>query len=287
MDLYLNNIQLPTSISSSLFLLYKLAPVLSLFSSHGPAHFSPCPLCPRDHRPCLPPHIPQRPQPCPSRPPPRPRCSCTSPPPKTQTLPQQALRLPSHHQLHLCRPHTHRPHQRRPRSLSLRFLGTPLSSPFLLRRQHHHLFSFCLRPSANHRGSRSYHLHPSTSDLRGIFYYFHSCPCPCPNVLFQHILFFHVWHSARSRYLSLHRPMMHSLHPFIPGTWFADGLGACGDTNTSTDYICAVSEYLFDTYPSVLFLFLSPLLFLILPQSVQWCRPQYQPCLWQIYHSQL
>lgn len=33
------------------------------------------------------------------------------------------------------------------------------------------------------------------------------------------------------------------------GTYYATGLGACGITNTDTDFICAVSELLFDTYP--------------------------------------
>ncbi|KAH9950476.1 RlpA-like double-psi beta-barrel-protein domain-containing protein-containing protein [Amylocystis lapponica] len=33
------------------------------------------------------------------------------------------------------------------------------------------------------------------------------------------------------------------------GTFYATGLGACGITNTDTDYICAVSHLLFDTYP--------------------------------------
>lgn len=32
-------------------------------------------------------------------------------------------------------------------------------------------------------------------------------------------------------------------------TWFYTGLGACGWTNTSSDYIVAVSENLFDTWP--------------------------------------
>lgn len=32
-------------------------------------------------------------------------------------------------------------------------------------------------------------------------------------------------------------------------TWFADGLGACGWTNTSSQYIIAVSELLYDSYP--------------------------------------
>ncbi|KAE9411034.1 Dag7 protein [Gymnopus androsaceus JB14] len=32
-------------------------------------------------------------------------------------------------------------------------------------------------------------------------------------------------------------------------THFSAGLGACGITNTDTDYICAVSEALFDIYP--------------------------------------
>jgi hypothetical protein len=33
------------------------------------------------------------------------------------------------------------------------------------------------------------------------------------------------------------------------GTFFADGLGACGITNTDSDHIVAVAESLFDTYP--------------------------------------
>lgn len=32
-------------------------------------------------------------------------------------------------------------------------------------------------------------------------------------------------------------------------TWYETGLGACGITNTDTDYIVAVSEVLFDSYP--------------------------------------
>ncbi|KZT72743.1 hypothetical protein DAEQUDRAFT_663502, partial [Daedalea quercina L-15889] len=33
------------------------------------------------------------------------------------------------------------------------------------------------------------------------------------------------------------------------GTYYEAGLGACGITNTDTDYIVAVSEDLFDAYP--------------------------------------
>ena len=33
------------------------------------------------------------------------------------------------------------------------------------------------------------------------------------------------------------------------GTYYATGLGACGITNTDTDYIAAVSHTLFDNYP--------------------------------------
>ena len=33
------------------------------------------------------------------------------------------------------------------------------------------------------------------------------------------------------------------------GTYYATGLGACGITNTDSDYIAAVSHTLFDTYP--------------------------------------
>lgn len=33
------------------------------------------------------------------------------------------------------------------------------------------------------------------------------------------------------------------------GTYYGTGLGACGITNTDTDYIAAVSKLLFDTYP--------------------------------------
>ncbi|VDB86517.1 unnamed protein product [Peniophora sp. CBMAI 1063] len=33
------------------------------------------------------------------------------------------------------------------------------------------------------------------------------------------------------------------------GTFYATGLGACGITNTDTDYIVAVSQELFDSYP--------------------------------------
>ncbi|TFK57202.1 hypothetical protein OE88DRAFT_1619136 [Heliocybe sulcata] len=36
--------------------------------------------------------------------------------------------------------------------------------------------------------------------------------------------------------------------PFL-GTFYATGLGACGITNTDTDYIAAVSHLLFDTFP--------------------------------------
>jgi expansin (peptidoglycan-binding protein) len=32
-------------------------------------------------------------------------------------------------------------------------------------------------------------------------------------------------------------------------TYYATGLGACGITNTDSQYICAVSELLFDVYP--------------------------------------
>ncbi|KAH9922488.1 plant expansin [Fomitopsis serialis] len=32
-------------------------------------------------------------------------------------------------------------------------------------------------------------------------------------------------------------------------TWYETGLGACGITNTNSDYIVAVSENLFDNYP--------------------------------------
>jgi len=33
------------------------------------------------------------------------------------------------------------------------------------------------------------------------------------------------------------------------GTYYATGLGSCGITNADTDYICAVSHLLYDTYP--------------------------------------
>jgi hypothetical protein len=33
------------------------------------------------------------------------------------------------------------------------------------------------------------------------------------------------------------------------GTFYETGLGACGITNTDSDFICAVSEVLFDNYP--------------------------------------
>ncbi|KAI0051774.1 hypothetical protein FA95DRAFT_1484942 [Auriscalpium vulgare] len=33
------------------------------------------------------------------------------------------------------------------------------------------------------------------------------------------------------------------------GTWYATGLGACGITNTDSDFIAAVSHVLFDEYP--------------------------------------
>jgi len=36
---------------------------------------------------------------------------------------------------------------------------------------------------------------------------------------------------------------------FALGTWYDPGLGACGITNTDSDYIAAVSHSLFDTYP--------------------------------------
>jgi expansin (peptidoglycan-binding protein) len=33
------------------------------------------------------------------------------------------------------------------------------------------------------------------------------------------------------------------------GTYYATGLGACGITNNDSDYICAVSHLMFDSFP--------------------------------------
>ncbi|KAI0304887.1 RlpA-like double-psi beta-barrel-protein domain-containing protein-containing protein [Russula brevipes] len=33
------------------------------------------------------------------------------------------------------------------------------------------------------------------------------------------------------------------------GTWYSPGLGACGTTNSGSDYIAAVSQALYDSYP--------------------------------------
>ena len=40
-------------------------------------------------------------------------------------------------------------------------------------------------------------------------------------------------------------------HIFSAATYYTTGLGACGITNTDSDYIVAVSHDLFDNYPYV------------------------------------
>ena len=47
---------------------------------------------------------------------------------------------------------------------------------------------------------------------------------------------------------------LYLLHLFILGTFYAVGLGACGNTNTDDEHVVAVSIDLYTAYPSVLFL---------------------------------
>ena len=60
-------------------------------------------------------------------------------------------------------------------------------------------------------------------------------------------------------------------------TYYETGLGACGITNTDSQYICAVSELLFDVYPSVLILFPSRSAFSLSHRGYDGVNPNTNP----------